>query len=254
MLIALLTDFGTRDYYVGAMKGVILGINPRATIVDITHEIEPQNIQSAAFVLRACYRDFPVGTIFLCVVDPGVGSKRRGIIVGSKDHYFVGPDNGLFGFVIDADCTICSIEIDDLFHKPVSSTFHGRDIFAPVAAHLSKGRVGLEFGPRITDPVVLPDVEPKQIGPEEFEARIIHIDRFGNLVTNITADRVTGAIELTVGTTRITAFRDHYEGGDPGVPFAIVGSAGFLEISVKAGSAAEALEAKVGMLVTIKFR
>jgi len=252
--IALLTDFGTRDYYVGAMKGVMLGVNPRATIVDITHEIEPQNIEAAAFVLRSCYRDFPAGTIFVAVVDPGVGSKRRGIIVESKDFYFVGPDNGLFSFVIDADSTICSIENDDLLHKPVSSTFHGRDIFAPVAAHLSKGRVALEFGPRITDPVALPNIEPKQISTDEFEARIIHIDHFGNLVTSITADRVADAFELKIGAVQIASLREHYEGGEPHVPFAILGSAGFLEISVNGGSAAEVLEAKVGTLVTVRFK
>jgi len=254
MLIALLTDFGTQDYYVGAMKGVMLGINPRAAIVDITHEIEPQNIQSAAFVLRACYRGFPAGTIFLAVVDPGVGSQRRGIIVESGGYFFVGPDNGLFSFVIDAESTVCSIENDDFFRKPVSTTFHGRDIFAPVAAHLSNGRVGIEFGPRITDPVVLADTKPAQTGPDEFEARIIYVDRFGNLVTNVTADYASRAFELTIGAGRITELRDHYEGGTQGVPFAIVGSAGFVEISVNGGSAAEVLEAKMGTLVTVRIK
>ena len=127
-IIALLTDFGTRDYYVGAMKGVILAINPYAEIVDITHEIEPQNVMSAAFVLSACYHDFPAGTIFVCVVDPGVGSERRAITAASNGHTFVGPDNGIFSLVLSGDSKMVSIEKDLFFRKPVSSTFHGRDI------------------------------------------------------------------------------------------------------------------------------
>ncbi len=253
MPIALLTDFGTRDYYVGAMKGVIADINPDAVVIDITHEIEPQDIEAAAFVLRACHRDFPLGTIFLCVVDPGVGSERRGIVIEANGYFFVGPDNGLFSFVLDDLAGVCSIEDDSFFHKPVSNTFHGRDIFAPVAAHLSKGHVGPLFGPRITDAVVLPGTQPKQISEHEFEASIVHVDRFGNLVTNITADRVTGRFELNIAGARITERRDHYHGGEPGKPFAVVGSAGFLEISVNGGSAAAVVNVGVGDKVRAEF-
>ena len=147
-----MTDFGNRDYYVGAMKGVILSINPDARIIDITHDIEPQNITSAAFVLSACYRDFPPATIFVCVVDPGVGSERRAIVVESNDHIFVGPDNGLFSFVLNPNARVIAIKNDRFFRKPVSSTFHGRDIFAPVAAHLSLGIDLHELGPRSPTP------------------------------------------------------------------------------------------------------
>ncbi|HEY2865866.1 MAG TPA: SAM-dependent chlorinase/fluorinase, partial [Pyrinomonadaceae bacterium] len=183
MPVALLTDFGTRDHYVAAMKGVILGINRKAVIVDITHEIEPQAIATAAFVLRACYREFPPATVFCCVVDAGVGSERRAIIVSTNGQFFVGPDNGLFSFLYDKSCEITSIENDRYFRKPVSATFHGRDIFAPVAGHLSLGVPPNEFGPQVTDPVRLNDIVSTQLDEKTFEGAAIHIDHFGNIVT-----------------------------------------------------------------------
>ena len=252
MPIAMLTDFGTRDYYVGAMKGVILNIDPRAVIVDLTHEIEPQNINAAAFILRACYRDFPAGTVFLCVVDPGVGSDRRRIIVESNGYFFVGPDNGLFSFVLNSESAVCSIENDRFFHKPVSKTFHGRDIFAPVAAHLSNGVARGEFGPRINNPARLPNVDLRQIGDDEFEATIIHIDRFGNLISSIPAEFAARPFELVIGNTRVTECHKTYAEAEPYKPFAIAGSAGFIEISVNSGSAAKLLGATVGSTVTIR--
>jgi S-adenosyl-L-methionine hydrolase (adenosine-forming) len=254
MPIALLTDFGTRNYYVGAMKGVILSINPDASIVDITHEIEPQDIVSAAFILRACYRDFPVDTIFLCVVDPGVGSQRRAIIVQTEKHLFVGPDNGLSSFVLNKHTTVHAIENEQYFCQPVSFTFHGRDIFAPVAAHLSKGVGPAEFGARISDPVLLPDTHPWQINEDTIEGTVIHVDRFGNLVTNLPAGLADRIDEIAIAETRVTQLERSYAQAKSNQPFAIVGSAGFIEISVNRGSAAEVLKSSFGTKVTVRLK
>jgi len=251
MPIALLTDFGTRDYYVGAMKGVILSIDPAAAIVDITHEIEPQNIASAAFVLRACYRDFPDGTVFLCVVDPGVGSVRRAIIVKTDRYFFVGPDNGLFSFVQSEAAGIHAIENERYFRQPVSSTFHGRDVFAPVAAHLSKGAEPREFGRRIDDPTVLPEIEARHIDENMIEGHVIHIDRFGNLVTNIPASLADRFSKLEIADTSIITLHESYLQADSDTPFAIVGSAGFIEISINRGSAANVLRCTNGSKFTL---
>jgi S-adenosylmethionine hydrolase len=246
-----LTDFGTRDYYVGAMKGVILSINPDARIVDITNDIEPQNITSAAFILSACYRDFPPATILVCVVDPGVGSTRRAIVVESNDHIFVGPDNGLFSFVLDSNARVTAVENDRFFRKPVSSTFHGRDIFAPVAAHFSLGIDSREVGPEIRDAVVLPNIQPHRTGENTIEGSVIHIDHFGNIVTNITAEMAGDAFQLEIGARLISDRREFYAGAEPGQTFVVTGSAGFIEISINGSSAAEKLDTKTGDRVIV---
>ena len=161
-IIALLTDFGTKDYFVGAMKGAILSVNKDAKIVDITHEILPQDIRGASFTLRACYRNFPSGTIFVAVVDPEVGSQRRAILVETQDYFFVAPDNGILSFVFEdyalahAQASASPFRVFELtnnkyFAENISATFHGRDVFAPIAAHLSRGINPIEFGREITD-------------------------------------------------------------------------------------------------------
>src|SRR5437870_2878972 len=157
MPIALLTDFGNRDYFVGAIKGAILTVAPGAPIADITHEVPPQDIRSAAFMLGACYRDFPANTVFVCVVDPGVGSERRPIVVEAADRYFVAPDNGLLSFVVESSDESRAFEISNRrFQRPrVSRTFHGRDIFAPAAAHLCNGVKPEDFGVQVFDIVRL---------------------------------------------------------------------------------------------------
>ena len=228
------------------MKGVILSINPKVTIIDITHEIEPQNITSAAFVLFACHRDFPAGTIFACVVDPGVGSERRAIAAASDGHTFVGPDNGIFSLVLAGQATIVSIENDQFFRKPVSPTFHGRDIFAPAAAYLSAGTDLEDLGPAIDDPIVLPDIRSHILSKNVIEGRVIHIDRFGNIVTNITAKEAGETFKLELGGRSIDERSEFYAGAVPDRPFAIVGSVGFVEVSVNGGSAAQQLSAKIG--------
>lgn len=241
-----MTDFGTRDYYVAAMKAVILSINPDVNFIDITHEIEPQNITSAAFVLSACYAEFAAGTIFVCVVDPGVGSSRRAIAAASNGHIFVGPDNGLFSLVLGAETKIVSIENDRYFRKPVSPTFHGRDIFAPVAAHLSAGADFDDVGPLINDPITLSNIRSCRTSESVIEGSVIHIDRFGNIVTNITAVEVGPEFKLEIAGRSITDVRRFYAGSPVGEPFVIAGSAGFIEVSINGGSAANELNMKMG--------
>lgn len=248
VVIALLTDFGTADYFVAAMKGTILTINSAANIVDLTHEIGRQDVQGGAYVLRACYRDFPLGTIFVCVVDPGVGSERRAIIVDAEDRIFLAPDNGLLGLLFDEDPEARAFELSnrDLFADKVSSTFHGRDIFAPAAAHLSTGFPIEQAGPPITDVIRLDTLEPSRIGDRELAGEIIHIDRFGNLVTNFTSKHLSTAFHLKLGPTIIDHHADHYSEAAPGELLSIMGSSGFIEISASLDSAELILGAKRG--------
>ena len=236
-VITLLTDFGTADYFVGAVKGAILSVNPQAVIADITHEIAPHDIEAGAFTLLACYKTFPAGTIHMVVVDPGVGSTRRPIIVSANEQFFVGPDNGIFSYIYDREPSHRTFHItaEKYFRPSPSSTFHGRDIFAPVAAALSNGVKPKKFGPAIDDEVRLPALlEP---------LRIIHIDRFGNCVTNITRALFEDSsnAHLLINGKTIRNFRNFYGEGSSTSPFAIWGSAGFLELSVNGGSAAKAL-------------
>ncbi|HEU4766749.1 MAG TPA: SAM-dependent chlorinase/fluorinase [Pyrinomonadaceae bacterium] len=245
--ITLLTDFGSADYFVGAMKGVILSINPHATIVDITHEIPAQDVAAGAFTLLAAYEAFPAGTIHVAVVDPGVGSARRPIVVSAAGQFFVGPDNGIFSHIYDRCSSFEAFHItaSEYFRQPVSTTFHGRDIFAPVAAALSNDPDPSSFGPRISDPVRL---------STSREPQIIHIDRFGNLITSITRDVFKEGTTLVVNGRTISALRNYFNEniGEAGEPFAIWGSAGFLEIAVNGRSAADILKVQRGDGIVIE--
>jgi S-adenosylmethionine hydrolase len=234
--ITLLTDFGTSDYYTGAVKGVILSINPAARIVDITHQIPAQDIEEAAFTLLACYRSFQKGTIHLAVVDPGVGSARRGIVASSGEHYFVGPDNGIFSHIFEQekDRRVVHLTAPDYFRHPVSQTFHARDVFAPVAAHLSRG-VSLDlFGEEIADEVRLAPLSPEVTKKGKLKGRIIHIDHFGNCVTNFDRDSFNGLEEqrvvLAINGKKTQSVLRSYSEGHGHKPFAIWGSAGFVLI------------------------
>ena len=223
----------------GAVKGAIVSVNPNVVIVDVTHEIPAQDIEAGAFMLFAAYKTFPHGTVHVAVVDPGVGSARRPIIVTANDQFFVGPDNGIFSYIYDREPSHRTFHVtaEEYFRPDPSSTFHGRDIFAPVAAALSAGVSPEQFGPLIDDEVRLPSLETP--------LRIIHIDRFGNCVTNISRERFEGKSLLINGRT-ISAVRNFY-GEAPAVEiFAIWGSTGFLEVSVNGGSAARILVAKRG--------
>ena len=258
-VITLLTDFGLKDYFVGAVKGVILAVNPEARIVDITHEIPEHDIEAAAFTIFAVAGSFPAGTIHLAVVDPGVGSSRKPLMIESGDQFFVGPDNGLFSYVMKDDATVYELTNTDYFRQPLSQTFHGRDVFAPVAAALSNGTKPEILGKRIKEWATLPSLKPKKL-LDGIEGRIIQIDRFGNCITNLTpsdihAEEIGSVTQLRVGRKRIDSFRrfygDNTRGGNK--PFAIWGSAGFLEISAENRSAAELLGVTRGEKVRVDF-
>jgi S-adenosyl-L-methionine hydrolase (adenosine-forming) len=257
-VITLLTDFGTADYFVGAVKGAILSVNPLAVIADITHEIPPQDLEAAAFTLVASYGTFPLGTIHVVVVDPGVGSTRRPIIVSAEEHFFVGPDNGIFTYIYDRDPSHQTFHVtaEKYFRQPVSTTFHGRDIFAPVAAALSKGVKPKAFGPPVKDPVRLTTpLTPVIQNDGQVEGRIIHIDRFGNCITNLTGEILKDEhATLLVNEKEIRTFRDFYSDASPNELFGIWGSAGFLEIAVNGGSAALTLGVKRGEAVILTQR
>jgi S-adenosylmethionine hydrolase len=255
--ITLLTDFGNADYFVGAVKGAILSVNPRAIIVDITHDVPPQDVEAAAFTLLASYQTFPAGTIHVAVVDPGVGSARRPIVVRAGGQLFVGPDNGLFTYIYDREPShqVVHVTSDKYFRPSPSTTFHGRDIFAPVAGALSNGVKPEDLGPRIADTVRLKiSLTPEVLRNGNIKGRIIHIDRFGNCITNLTRDLVDSNNHptLVIKQKQIRTFRDFYSSASAKTLFGIWGSAGFLEISINGRSAAEVLRAKRGETVVIR--
>jgi S-adenosylmethionine hydrolase len=258
-LITLLTDFGTADYFVSAVKGVILSSNPRARIVDITHDIPPQDVEAAAFTLLAAYSSFAPGTIHVAVVDPGVGSPRRPILIQTPDRFFVGPDNGIFSYVCDQQLhleiptQIFHLTNRQYFRHPVSATFNGRDVFAPVAAALSKGVEPDELGSQVTEMFRLPPLRPEISGDGRIKGRIIHIDHFGNCVTNITrqelkAEAIAGGAKVQVKGKQVKSFRSYFaeHTGSREKVFAIWGSAGFLEIAASNDSAARLLKGRRG--------
>lgn len=260
MLITLLTDFGTADYFAGAMKGAILSVNAGASIVDISHEIPPQDIRAGAFTLLAAYKTFPAQTIHIAVIDPGVGSTRRPILVAGGNQLFVGPDNGLFSYIYEreAQCRVFHLTRAEYFRQPVSATFHGRDLFAPVAGALSLGIEPAELGDEITDYVRLERLAPQAQTNGDLLASIIHIDRFGNCITNLTHEHlneqmIARGARLLINGHEINSFRRFFaEGVEPGPElFAIRGSTGFLEIAAYLASAAELLNAERGQLITV---
>ena len=255
MIIALLTDFGMRDYFVAAMKGVILSIDPKANIIDMTHEIAPQDIRSASFILQSCYRDFPTKTIFTTIVDPGVGSERRAILVETAEYFFIAPDNGLLSFVFEESENFKVFEInnDIFFRQPVSQTFHGRDIFAPCAAYLSRGSKAFEFGNEINDPVRLANQNPRRISQNTVEAEIIFIDRFGNLITNLKADDLPDEFYLEINNQKIEKLCRFFAEAKAGEFFMIEGSAGLLEVAVFQDSAESLLNARIGQKISLKI-
>ena len=256
-VITLLTDFGTADYFTGALKGVVLSLNSSAVIADITHEIPSHDVEAAAFILLASYRSFPDKTIHVAVVDPGVGSSRRPILVSGGGQFFVGPDNGIFSYIYESEPVHQTIHLteEQYFRHPVSATFHGRDIFAPVAAALSKGINPTSFGTVVTDEVRLEPLRPGIKGSKVL-GRILHIDRFGNCITNINHENLSKEKEpmarLLVNGKTIKRFKTFFEEErERENIFAIWGSAGFLEIAASNRSAAELLNAKRGQAVTL---
>lgn len=241
-LITLSTDFGLKDSYVGTLKGVILSINSRAKIVSITQEISPYNIASAAYLLKSYYSYFPKGTIHLIVVDPGVGTGRQAILAKSRDYYFIAPNNGLLTYVTKGIEKAVSLTNSDYFLSEKSHTFHGRDIFAPVAAHLSKGVAMEEFGQPFEELIEFSQLNP-EIGKDVIKGKVIHIDRFGNLVTNITKEILATCnfLRLEIKGHKIRELRENYMDGKKEEVFAIFGSLNHLEISANCGSAKDLL-------------
>ena len=243
-IITMMTDFGTRDSYVATMKGVIHRIHRGATVVDLTHEIQPQDIMEASLVLDGCYRFFPPGTVHLVVVDPGVGTQRRTIVVDTPDHILVGPDNGVFSRVY-ASQPIHEVRqiTDERFLLPqMSDTFHGRDIFAPVSAHLSHGIASSELGPVIVDPVRRDPPQPV-VWQDQITGEVIHVDCFGNIITNIGRELFETVVRgrrfriLLSGRTIEKVSRSYYEEGERGRALAVFGSFDMLEIAIACGRA-----------------
>lgn len=253
--ITLTTDFGDKDYYVGAVKGVITSIAPMVSIIDICHQIKAGDIKEAAFIIGAAFKYFPKGTIHLLVVDPGVGSSRRIVIVKSDNYYFVAPDNGVLSYVVSQlkNTKIVSVTNKEYFLENISNTFHGRDIFAPVVAYLAKGVKAEEFGEEINDLLTFPIKEVYRDG-QSLVGEIIYIDRFGNLVTNFTPNDLSSSknVNIRIGDYEISQISNFYAQNNPGDLLAIWGSYGYLEISVNQGSAEELLKIKRGDIVNIK--
>ncbi len=253
-IVTLLTDFGNADYFVAAVKGVILSLNPAANLVDISHDIAPHDIETAAFTLLTASPTFPPGTIHLAVVDPGVGSSRRPILVEANDHFFVGPDNGIFSYVCERSAArITHLDKPRYFRQPVSQTFNGRDVFAPIAAALSLGVAPAQLGTKVNDYIKLQSLQPERDSAGKVLGRVIHVDRFGNCVTNLTKNELSpekiaaGAILKIKGKT-IRSFRNYFaeQVTSRQKLFAIWGSAGFLEIAAANASAAKILKLSRG--------
>ncbi|MGV8073061.1 MAG: S-adenosyl-l-methionine hydroxide adenosyltransferase family protein [Syntrophobacteraceae bacterium] len=255
-IVTLLTDFGIQDHYVASMKGVILGILPEARLIDISHMVPPQDIRSGAYLLAASYRDFPEGTVHVAVVDPGVGTTRRALLIRTELYLFVGPDNGIFSFVLreERNWRAWAIENPQYMRKNVSKTFHGRDIFAPAAAYAANGMPPETFGPRCSP------LEPNWGSPirtaDGLHGEVIHIDHFGNIITNLKKEDIDS---LNAGKPRfikicehtIATFASTYGDYSPGTLMALIGSSNRLEISINRANAAMMLGIRTGEAVSV---
>lgn len=258
-IVTLTTDFGTNDHFVGAVKGVILEIVPEAAIVDITHAVQPYDVLDGAIAISQTYSYFPTGTVHMVVVDPGVGTTRRPIIASSDGYHFVAPDNGVLSMVYAKEDRIHvrHVTSDHYFRQPVSNTFHGRDVFAPIAAYLAKLVDSHKFGDEIEDFVKFAAPKPKPAGDNRLRAVVLKVDRFGNLITNVTPDDAPAVFsgkspfKIVVGSKEITDIRSAYAEGAPGEVFGILGSMGYLEIVANRAAAAQVTGAGKGSEVSI---
>ena len=260
-LITLLTDFGDRDYFVASMKGVILNINPRATIIDLSHHVSPHSVESAAYLLKSCYRYFPEGTVHVAVVDPGVGTRRPSLVVKTARYYFLGPDNGLFSYIFDEEDEVEVREVENQQYRleSVGHTFDGRDLFAPSAAWLTKGVPASSFGRVIHDPMRFSIIEPSRQG-NRLVGRIEHVDRFGNLISNLTLQHLEEVhssvtkqrpLSVRIGAQIIEGLVANYSEGKAEQPSALINSDGRLEIFVKEASAADLLKVGKGARIDV---
>jgi len=241
-VISLTTDFGTADHYVGTMKGVILGIAPAARIVDVSHEIRPFEIAEGAYAIAQAARHFPAKSIHVVVVDPGVGSARRPILAEVGGRYFIAPDNGVLSMIFDGREKVRHITNARYFLPEVSNTFHGRDIFAPVAAHLAAGVTPSRFGRLIRDHLRLDFFRPRRTGKHVWTGMVLHVDRFGNLITNFTMVDLGGReFDLSVGLEKLTKLAANFAEIPAGELAVIAGSSGYLEVVANQASAAKRL-------------
>lgn len=263
-IVSFLSDFGTGDAYVGVVKAVMLSVHPGLTIVDLTHQVPPQDILEGAFQLMTAVPIFPSGTVHLAVVDPGVGTKRRAVAVELAGYTLVGPDNGLLSLAVQRLATTARIPLREhegelliappiaavvltearFWHHPVSTTFHGRDVFGPVAAHLARGVELSELGRAVDRLASLPFPEPRRPSAQRIVGQVLHVDRFGNLVTNVHGELVPAHARVRAGSMVINGIRATYGCGPEAI--ALIGSAGYLELAVPGGNAAERLGLKRG--------
>lgn len=255
-VISLTTDFGTTDHYVGVMKGVMLGICPQANLVDITHEIRPFDIGEAAFTVGETYCHFPKGSVHLVVVDPGVGTSRRPILVEAAGQFFVGPDNGVFSLVFHREkCKVRALSADKYFSAAISQTFQGRDVFAPAAAHLACHVEPAKFGKPVEDALRSTVLVPTQTSRRSWVGAVLKVDRFGNLITNIHerefAALLQKGFQLTLGFQTFDALAPNYAAAPIGEPLLIVGSSGYLEVCANQASAAKILGCAAGAPVEL---
>jgi S-adenosylmethionine hydrolase len=257
MIITLTTDFGLSDPFVGIMKGVILGIAPNVQIVDLTHEVRSYDIIEAAFLLNSSYRYFPEGTIHVVVVDPGVGSSRRALAASVHRQSFVAPDNGVLSLIFPPERTeigppVYDITNRSLFKEPVSHTFHGRDVFAPVAAHLARGTPIDSVGSRIIDYIKRPVPRPRVAGENRLVGTVLRIDKFGNVITNLRPDDLKQNFVIRVAGSDIHRLCGTFADAQPGELFAIEGSTGFIELALNQGSAAGRFNIELGAEIEVE--
>jgi hypothetical protein len=261
-VITLTTDYGTRDHFAGSMKGVLLTLNPAAVLVDITHDVASYSIIDAAFTIGHAYPFFPAGTVHLVVVDPGVGTERRALLVQTAKYYFVGPDNGVFSFIYEREerVVVRQITAEHYFLQPVSRTFHGRDVFSPIAAWVSKGIEASNFGPQIGDFKRFAGLNPQVVSDSQARGIILKADKFGNLITNFSvaefpqfARQPAPAFRIDIGGRQISVLRNAFGDGAAGEVFVIVGSTGYLEVVCNRGSAARLLNAAPGTELVLSF-
>jgi S-adenosylmethionine hydrolase len=257
-IITLITDFGLSDHYAGVMRGVILGICPQAEIVDISHAVGAYEVVEGAFLLAQTYPYFPRGTVHVVVIDPGVGTARRPIVAEAAGQRFVAPDNGVLSMMYAREKPkVRWITAEKYFLKPVSQTFHGRDIFAPVGAHLARGVAPAKMGKQITDYLRLHFERPVRTARRAWTGAVLKIDRFGNLVTNFPAEEFPDLqkrpFEMSIGLETVNRLARNYAESGPGQLFVIVGSSGYLEVSASQASAAKMLGCGVGAPVELRI-
>jgi S-adenosylmethionine hydrolase len=258
-IITLITDFGLKDWYVGSMKGVILGINSRAIVVDVTHGVDSGDVVGAGIALRGSYAFFPRGTVHVVVVDPGVGGSRALLCVSWQGHLFLAPDNGILPIALGREAMRGARSVENAAYRqePVSRTFHGRDILAPAAARLARGLDARRLGPRRRDVVMRELPRPRHVTANSIRAEVIHIDQFGNLLTNISEDDPIlkgSSLVVRICGREIAGLSDCYCAVSEGEPLALCGSSGLLEISVNGRNAAEELDAQRGTVLTVARR